>query len=220
MTAITSEIWQVGGEGFTGAQDAAIYLICFDGNAAIVDAGCGGHIDRLEANVHACGIKTEQVEYLLITHCHFDHIGGAEEVRTRFDCPIVVHEKDAVAMETGNSLLTAANWYGKTQPSMSVDIKLSGSLDHIALGSRRVTAIHTPGHTPGSVVYLVESDGMRVLFGQDVHGPLHDDFGSDRHAYQKSLLKMAELGADILCEGHFGVFRGADKVKAFIQSFL
>jgi glyoxylase-like metal-dependent hydrolase (beta-lactamase superfamily II) len=88
------------------------------------------------------------------------------------------------------------------------------------LGKRQVTAIHTPGHTPGSVVYLVESDGKQVLFGQDVHGPLHDDFGSDRRAYRQSLINMAELGADILCEGHFGVFRGADKVKAFIRSFL
>lgn len=120
---ITSEIWQMGGDGFTAAQDAAIYLICFDGSAAIVDAGCGGQIDRLEANVRACGVKPELVECLLITHCHFDHIGGAEDVRTRFDCPIVAHEKDAVAMETGISLLTAANWYGRTQRPLAVDIK-------------------------------------------------------------------------------------------------
>jgi glyoxylase-like metal-dependent hydrolase (beta-lactamase superfamily II) len=220
LAAITSEIWQVGGDGFTSAQDAAIYLICFDGCAAIVDAGCGGQIDRLEANVRACGIKPQQVNYLLLTHCHFDHIGGAEQVRSRFKCSIMAHEKDAVAMETGDSLLTAASWYGATHPPLTVDVKLSGDRGHITVGKRQVTALHTPGHTPGSVVYLVESDGKQVLFGQDVHGPLHDDFGSDRRAYRQSLLKMAELGADILCEGHFGVFRGADRVKDFIRSFL
>lgn len=217
---ITSEIWQVGGEGFTSVQDAAIYLICFDGCAAIVDAGCGGQIDRLEGNVRACGIEPAQVQYLLLTHCHFDHIGGAEQVRSRFGCRIVAHEKDAVAMETGNSLLTAANWYGTTLKPLTVDVKLSGSRHSIALGKREVTAIHTPGHTPGSVVYLVESDGMQVLFGQDVHGPLHDDFGSDRRAYRQSLIHMAELKADILCEGHFGVFRGGDRVEEFIRSYL
>lgn len=217
---ITSEIWQVGGDGYTSAQDAAIYLVCFDNCAALVDAGCGGQIDRLAANIRACGVAPEKIEYLLLTHCHFDHIGGAEEVRDRFDCAIVVHEKDAVAMETGNSLLTAANWYGKRQRRVNVDVKLSGSRSQITLGSRPVTAIHTPGHTPGSVVYLVESDRMRVLFGQDVHGPLHDDFGSDQEDYRQSLLNMAELGADILCEGHFGIFRGADKVREFIRSFL
>lgn len=217
---ITSEIWQVGGDGFTTAQDAAIYLVCFDNCAALVDAGCGGQIDRLEANIRACGVEPEQIEWLLLTHCHFDHIGGAEEVRARFDCPLVVHEKDAVAMETGNSLRTAATWYGKHQQPVTVDIKLSGSRNQITLGSRQVTAIHTPGHTPGSVVYLVESDGMRVLFGQDVHGPLHDDFGSDREDYRQSLLDMAKLEVDILCEGHFGIFRGGDQVRNFIRSFL
>ncbi len=217
---ITSDIWQVGGDGFTADQDAAIYLICFDGSAAIVDAGCGGQIDRLEANLRACGIEPAQVEYLLITHCHFDHIGGAGEIRDRFGCPIVAHEKDAVAMETGNSRLTAANWYGTIQPPLPVDIKLSGNRERITLGARQVTAIHTPGHTPGSVVYFVESDGLRVLFGQDVHGPLHDDFASDPCAYRQSLLEMAELEADILCEGHFGVFRGKDRVREFIRSFL
>jgi glyoxylase-like metal-dependent hydrolase (beta-lactamase superfamily II) len=216
---ITSEIWQVGGDGFTSAQDAAIYLICFDGRAAIVDAGCGGRADQLEANILGCGVSPEQVDYLLLTHCHFDHAGGAEEVRTRFKCAIVAHEEDAGALETGNSLLTAANWYGTTLRPLTVDIKLSGSRNRIVLGTRQVTAIHTPGHTPGSVVYLVESDGQQVLFGQDVHGPLHDDFGSDRRAYQQSLLNMIELGADILCEGHFGVFLGADKVRDFIRSF-
>ena len=69
------------------------------------------------------------------------------------------------------------------------------------------------------MVYVVESDGRRVLFGQDVHGPLHADFGSDAAAYRRSLLDMADLGADILCEGHYGVIEGADRVRDFIQSF-
>ena len=217
---ITSEIWQVGGEGFTCAQDAAIYLICVNGCAAIVDAGCGGQNDRLEANIRARGIEPGQVAYLLITHCHYDHAGGAETLRGRFDCQIVAHEADAVALETGNSLLTAANWYGTTQTPLTVNVKLSGFRNQLMLGDRAITVIHTPGHTPGSVVYLMESDGLRVVFGQDVHGPLHDDFGSDRRAYHHSLLTLAELEADILCEGHFGVFLGADKVTAFIRSFL
>ena len=67
---------------------------------------------------------------------------------------------------------------------------------------------------------MTEVAGIKVLFGQDVHGPLHADFGSDADAYRKSLLRMAALGADILCEGHYGIMRGADAVRAFIRSFL
>lgn len=217
---ITSEIHQVGGAGFTSTEDAAVFFICVNGRAAIVDAGCGGHGARLVANIHACGLGPDQVDYLLLTHCHFDHTGGAEDLRTRFNCAVVAHERDAAALENGDSTRTAAHWYGTSMKPLAVDLKLSGKRSQLALGERQVEAIHTPGHTPGSVVYLVESDGQRVLFGQDVHGPLHDDFASDARAYRQSLARMADLGADILCEGHFGIFRGADKVREFIRSFI
>ena len=217
---ITSEIWQVGGAGFTSSEDAAVYLLCFDGRAAIVDAGCGGQADRLAANIGACGIRPDQVDYLLLTHCHFDHTGGAEAVRTDFDCDAVIHEEDAESLVKGDRQRTAAHWYGCTMPPLKPDVILSGTENRIPLGDRQVTAIHTPGHTPGSIVYLVASDGLRILFGQDVHGPLHVDFGSDANAYRQSLLRMADLGADVLCEGHYGVIRGADDVQAFIRSFL
>jgi glyoxylase-like metal-dependent hydrolase (beta-lactamase superfamily II) len=220
LLEITSEIWQVGGAGLTSPEDAAVYLMCFDDQAAIVDAGCGGHGDLLAANIEACGFAPDQVRYLLLTHCHFDHVGGAEDLRIRYGCEIVVHELDAPAIEAGDSRRTAANWYGRSMKPLNPDVLLSGTGRQIRLGDRPVDAIHTPGHTPGSVVYVVASDGRRVLFGQDVHGPLHDDFGSDATAYRQSLLDMADLGADILCEGHYGIIKGADKVRAFIRSFL
>ena len=217
---ITSDIWQVGGSGLTSPEDAAVYLIRFDGQAAIVDAGCGGQGDRLAANIEACRVAPDQVRYLLLTHCHFDHVGGAEDLRTRYGCEIVIHELDAPALEAGDSRRTAANWYGRDMKPLWPDVLLSGTGGQVLLGKRTVAAIHTPGHTPGSVVYLVESDGRRVLFGQDVHGPLHGDFGSDTADYRRSLLDMADLGADILCEGHYGIIEGADKVRDFIRSFI
>ena len=220
LLEITSEIWQIGGAGFTSPEDAAAYLICLDGRAAVVDAGCGGQAVRLADNIGACGVAPDQVDFLLLTHCHFDHSGGAEAVRMDFDCAVVVHEGDAEPLRKGDSQRTAAHWYGRTMPPLKPDVILSGPENRISLGGRHVAALHTPGHTPGSLVYLVKSDGLRVLFGQDVHGPLHADFDSDAHAYRKSLLHMADLGVDVLCEGHYGVIRGADQVKAFIRSFL
>ena len=81
-------------------------------------------------------------------------------------------------------------------------------------------AIHMPGHSPGALVYQVVSEGKKVLFGQDVHGPVHPDLLSDPDAYQNSLKKMLELNADILCEGHYGIFNGKAAVREFISSFM
>jgi len=66
----------------------------------------------------------------------------------------------------------------------------------------------------------MESDGDKVLFGGDVHGPLDDSLKSDKDAYQNSLQNMLELQADILCEGHFGVYKGKESVKQFISGYV
>ncbi len=217
---ITRHISQVGGSGFTDSADAAVYLIHINGHAAIVDAGCGGSIDRLLHNIRSCNVSPDSIEYLLLTHCHFDHTGGAAQLKAQIDLKIVAHELDARYLETGNQEVTAASWYGSTLQPVSIDIKLRKPEETIRLGPHEIVATHLPGHSPGSVVYRVESDGQVVLFGQDVHGPIHPDLLSDAGDYQASLQKMLDMNADILCEGHFGVYRGKDKVRKFIRSFM
>jgi len=59
-----------------------------------------------------------------------------------------------------------------------------------------------------------------VLFGQDVHGPIHPALRSDEREYQRSLKKMLALEADLLLEGHFGIYRGKTAVRQFIQSYI
>jgi glyoxylase-like metal-dependent hydrolase (beta-lactamase superfamily II) len=217
---ITREIFQVGGGRLTSSEDAAVYLINFNGQAALVDAGCGGAQDRLLANIRECGVAPEQINYLLITHCHYDHTGGAQALKNLLHCEVVAHELEAPYLEQGDNVVTAANWYGASLHPMKVDRKISGSREDIILGDRAITAIHTPGHSPGSMVYLTESEGLKVLFAQDVHGPLHPDLKSDRGDYRRSLEVLLALDADILCEGHFGVYRGKKKVADFIRGFL
>ena len=132
----------------------------------------------------------------------------------------MAHELDAAFLEQGDNTVTAASWYGSWIRPFTIDRKLSGVQEDIPLGGRIIRAIHTPGHSPGSVVYEVESDGLRVLFAQDVHGPLDPSLLSDRQAYLRSLELLLSLEVDILCEGHFGVYKGKNDVQQFIRSYL
>lgn len=217
---ITKEIFQVGGNSFTSSEDAAIYLINFDGRVALVDAWCGDAQERLITNIKACGVNLEQIEYLLITHCHYDHAGGAKALKDLLHFQIVAHELEAPFLEQGDSVLTAAKWYGTKIHPFHVDFKISGDREEIILGGRIIQAIHTPGHSPGSMVYLTESEGMKVLFAQDVHGPIHPDLRANMEDYQHSLELMLSLEADILCEGHYGVYKGKKEVAGFIKRFM
>jgi glyoxylase-like metal-dependent hydrolase (beta-lactamase superfamily II) len=217
---ITREIFQVGGGRLTSSEDAAVYLINFNGQAALVDAGCGGAQDRLLANIRECGVAPEQINYLLITHCHYDHSGGAQALKNLLHCEVVAHELEAPYLEQGDNVVTAANWYGASLQPVKVDRKISGSREDIILGDRVITALHTPGHSPGSMVYLTASQGLTVVFAQDVHGPLHPDLKSNQGDYRRSLEALLALEADILCEGHYGVYQGKKKVADFIRRFL
>jgi glyoxylase-like metal-dependent hydrolase (beta-lactamase superfamily II) len=217
---ITSEIYQVGGGGLTSHEDAAVYLINFGGCAALVDAGCGRSQDKLLSNILSCGVNPEQVEYLLITHCHFDHTGGAKAMKKRLHCQVVAHELDAPFLESGDNDVTAASWYGSSIQPFVVDRKLSAHEEDIDLNGRLIKSIHTPGHSPGSVIYLTESEGFKVVFAQDVHGPLDSRLLSNKADYLLSLKLLISLQADILCEGHFGVYKGKKKVEKFIKSYL
>ncbi|RJP91511.1 MAG: MBL fold metallo-hydrolase [Desulfobacteraceae bacterium] len=218
--SITSGIFQVGGADFTSPEDAAIYLIHFNGESALVDAGCGRSIKRLFSNIGECGIDAQTIAYLLITHCHYDHTGGAAAIRNQLHCKTVAHELDAGYLEAGDHAVTAAAWYGSKITPVVIDLKLSEPQTDILVGGKTVTAFHMPGHSPGSVVFLTESDGQKVLFGQDVHGPLAPDLKSNRKDYLNSLKKLMDLNADILCEGHFGIYTGKETIIRFIRSFM
>lgn len=220
MTRITGEVFQVGGAGLTSSEDAAVYLIHIGDAAALVDAGCGRSTGEILANARSLGVDPDRIQYLLITHCHFDHTGGAQALRDSTGCKIVAHELEAPFLEDGDQEVTAASWYGEFLEPFPVDIKLKGARDEVKLGERVVEAIHTPGHSPGSVVYLLESEGLRVLFGQDVHGPLHPSLLSNRDDYLESLNLLLSQDADVLCEGHYGVLRGRKKVSEFIRQFM
>ena len=217
---VTGEIFQGGGSEMTAMGDASIYLINFDSHGALVDAGCGFGTEKLFRNIEECGVKPDQIEYLLITHCHFDHTGGIPGVLERVKCQVVAHEDEALFLEKGDDRVTGARWYGGSMSPIMVDRKIKGAGENIELGGRVIEAIHTPGHSPGSMVFVTESEGLKILFGQDVHGPLDESLLSNRKQYRESLNMLIDMEADILCEGHFGIYRGKAEVKKFIKSFL
>jgi len=217
---IMGNLWQVGGAEYTSVEDAAIYLIRFGDKAALIDAGCGGAHDSLVENISDILPPDVEIEYLFLTHCHYDHSGGAAAVRDQFGCRIVAHELDASYLEDGDSTVTAANWYGARMEPLKIDIKIKNIEETFKVGAGRIVAHHCPGHSPGSLVYLAELDSNLVLFGQDVHGPLDAAFLSNRDDYKRSLKFLAGLDADILCEGHFGVYQGKTEVNQFIRTYL
>jgi glyoxylase-like metal-dependent hydrolase (beta-lactamase superfamily II) len=217
---IVSGVYLIGGPNITQADDAAVYLIDFQVDLVMIDAGAGGSSSQLVRNIEMLGLNPALVSHVILTHCHIDHIGSAPFFREKYGAKIIIHELDAKALETGDSIRTAANWYGTTFPPTKVDQKLNSAHEILKFGNEELHCLHTPGHTPGSIAVYLDRSGQRVLFGQDIHGPFHKAFGSDIEAWKKSMQTLLALEADILCEGHFGIFQPKNKARAYIERYI
>jgi glyoxylase-like metal-dependent hydrolase (beta-lactamase superfamily II) len=213
-------IYLVGGPDVSRSDDATAFVVDFQGELVMIDAGAGGSSRTIQRNIEGAGLDPGAISTLILTHCHIDHIGSAPLFRDRFGCKILIHELDAEAVEAGDPVRTAANWYETDFPPTRVDRRLKGEEEILAFGSEALHCLHTPGHTPGSIVVWLDRNGKRILFGQDIHGPFMSAFRSNINDWRASMKKVLALEPDILCEGHFGIFEPKGEAAAYIQRYL
>jgi len=218
--SIAEGIFMVGGPDITASEDASVYIVDCGGELVMIDCGAGQSTKAIVEAILETGKDPHAISTLILTHCHVDHIGAVEYFRDAYACTVVAHDYDAAAIESGDPVLTAAHWYGMKLPKTTVDIRLKGEHEVLMCGTQKINCLHTPGHTPGSIVVYVDRAGQRILFGQDIHGPFHDDFRSDIVKWRGSMEKLLTLQADILCEGHFGTYSPKEKVHSYIQGYL
>lgn len=173
-------------------------------NCYLVKTSCSALvIDPFEADGRAVDFLNEndlQNKYILLTHCHFDHILGANELRELTGAKIAIGEKDAKGLSDPG--LSLSGFVGLPQEPFSADILLSDN-EILNLGDTAVKVIHTPGHTLGSVCYILED----VIFSGDTlfKGSIgRTDFPTGNFsALKESLNRLKGLEKDyVIYSGH------------------
>lgn len=216
---IAKDIYLVGNSDMTDPKDCSVYLLDL-GELVLIDTGAGTSVNAIIKNIEGLGLDPERVSTIILTHRHIDHVGGAHEFRKRYGARIIIHNLDADAVENGDTISTGASWYRVPFAPLIIDHKLIGKEESLQFGSHIVVCLHTPGHTPGSISVYLDKDGKRVLFGQDIHGPFLSESGANMSHWQQSMENLLALNADVLCEGHFGVYQPAGKVTGYIERYL
>jgi glyoxylase-like metal-dependent hydrolase (beta-lactamase superfamily II) len=107
----------------------------------IVDPGYNG--ERFLRETAGAGLR---ILGILLTHHHYDHVGGVRKITASADCPVYIHRDDAGEYKE------------------AADVLLSGGED-LLLSGEHITVLHTPGHTRGSVCFY--SEKSRVCFTGD-----------------------------------------------------
>jgi glyoxylase-like metal-dependent hydrolase (beta-lactamase superfamily II) len=217
--SICDRVYAVGGSELSASEDAYVYVVDAGSELVMIDAGVGYGMKRIEENIRSMGWQPAQVWHIIATHCHIDHIGGLYAWTEQYGPKIIAHELDRAGIEGQNDRLTAAGMYGVAYKPVKVDLLLKSEQETMRLGDLDFHFIHTPGHTPGSICVYIDTKDGRVLFGQDIHGPFSDSWGSDLGQWRGSMKKLLQLKADVLCEGHAGIYR-SEKVGKYIEGYL
>jgi hydroxyacylglutathione hydrolase len=127
--------------------------------AIVVDPG-----DEIDEILTILGRHQLRVKYIVITHAHIDHIGGAKKLKELTGAPVYMNEQD---LELYRHLEQQAAMIGVPAPdTTSIDVLLRDA-DEIRCGEIRAGVLHTPGHTQGSICLLLEDNGKKKLLAGD-----------------------------------------------------
>lgn len=132
----------------TGAIEENCYLIYEDVTALIVDPG--DDFPKIMQTIEDLQVTPVAI---LLTHCHYDHIGALEETRTTYNVPVYVSslEKDWL----GNPELNLSVHGGKPVIAQSADFEFEMMRDY-TIGGLSFRVVPTPGHSPGGVSFIFE----------------------------------------------------------------
>src|SRR5260221_3668515 len=153
------------------------------------------------------------VKYVIITHAHGDHVGGAKLMQDRFGARIVMGAPD------GDSIEKSVNQYPNGKPKRDI---AAADGQKVALGDASVTLALTPGHTPGTVsMFFQVKDGGRPLTVAYSGGTAFNFVNDVPHfdTYIASQRKMAELAASqnatVLMSNHSEFDNAVTKITMF-----
>lgn len=199
---------------------ANVYLVETDDGLALVDCGVAGKVDVLTAAIAGLGLDDGRIGDILVTHHHFDHVGGLAAMARRtgaavwaptIDAPFIRGDRrpPPPGSTVGRVLAPVLDRVTPDAEPAAVGHEIDdGAALPLGEGSR---AVHTPGHTPGHTSFLLDRDGGVLIAGDAVAnlnglmsggGGFMSLIADDPAAAQRSFADLAQLQFEIAVFGH------------------
>ncbi|MBQ0083796.1 MAG: MBL fold metallo-hydrolase [Clostridiales bacterium] len=168
-----------------GSNQTNCYLL-WDNNCAVV-------IDPAEPDSELLQFcennRDKKYKYILLTHCHFDHIGGLIEAKRALDAPILIGENESEGLQTSDINLSG-KWCERVVTARPDRTLADG--EEIDLGNEKITVMDTPGHTKGSVCYLLTD---RIYSGDTLFNLSVGRYDLPTSSVRALLRSLKKLGA-------------------------
>jgi glyoxylase-like metal-dependent hydrolase (beta-lactamase superfamily II) len=211
--------------------NVSCYLIYREGEAILVDCGNKGADVKILREMEELGLTPGMLRLLILTHVHFDHAGSAASLKSATGCRIMVHRIEADRLRKGSTPIPGATrWKARLLvalgrifrpgimqfPGVDPDVLVDETASLEPYGFRG-EVLHTPGHTPGSMVVLLEGGELiagDTLFG--VEGKQHfPPFAEDL----PSLLRSWELIRSLPVKEIYPAHGKSFSYNAFMEEF-
>lgn len=223
----------------------AIHLVIENGRAAVVDTGTNASVPRILDALERRGIAPEQVDWVLLTHVHLDHAGGAGLLMSRLpEAKLAVHPRGARHMIDPTRLFeatvevygeaSATAMYGTIVPVPAQRVVEVGDGATLSLAGRGFEVLDTPGHARHHVCYhdlrsghLFTGDTFGVSYREldDVSGrhfvfPATSPAQFDPPALHASIDRILALRPEALYLTHFGQVRDIPRLGADLHRMI
>lgn len=220
------------GMNSTDELDCNVYLLDGGSELAIIDCGTGYGVPNMMDELQRDGFAVHDVHYILLTHAHMDHAGGASTMQRLTGAKVGASELTARLVEVGDEEaigLTQAREVGVYPQDCSftpclVDLKLQGT-DRITVGELTLEVIETPGHSRDMVSYYCPElktlfSGDSIFVGGQIAAIPTKDFSMEQLSSSLSILEQLEV--ESLMPGHHVpvVRNGGKPIRQAVEAFV
>jgi metallo-beta-lactamase class B len=203
---------------YVGPAGVSSFLITSPQGHILLDTGLEETVPLIRASVDKLGFKVQDIKIIASSHAHFDHVGGLADMKALTGAQVVASEKDGAIIARGGKDDPALGDSGTFKPAKVDRILRDG--DEITVGSARLTAHLTPGHTPGCTTWTMKVDdggtprdvvfhcSTTILPGVSlVKNEKYPEIAKD---YERTFEVLRSLPCDVFLGNH-GVFFGLEE---------
>jgi metallo-beta-lactamase class B len=215
---------------FVGTQGLSSVLIATDEGLVLIDVALPQSAPLVDANIRALGLKTTDIRYILTSHAHYDHLGGVRSMQRYTKATVLASPSTAQALGLGHPVPEDPQFgTGPTDvfPAVTSGIRSMNDGETVALAGTRITAHHTPGHTPGATTWTWQScEGARCLnmvYVDSLTPVAKDGYRYTDHpglvdTFRASIRKVGALPCDVVISTHPSATGMDDKVAKRLKA--